>query len=139
MTLSLSKEELLSARIRLGEIELIFDTSALLMQGVSLDLLQEHLANHIRLIASPYCSFEGVRHLDDSGDFDEYQELMQKIELIGVADLPTFESSEELGLKEFNRRQRKDRAFAAAHNIANFCIGVAFNEFQDEQLLTIRW
>lgn len=131
----LSKDELLSARIRMGEIELIFDTSAL--RGISQEELRAFSVNKIRMIASPYCAFEGIRHLDDENDFEKYRSLMKKIDEIGVAHLPTYESSEELGLANFNRRQKDDRALAAA--IAKYCAKLeSINEMRLIHLIDTR-
>jgi len=96
----------------MGEIELIFDTSAL--RGISLERLRAFSANKVRMVASPFCAFEGIRHLDDEKDFGKYRALMKKIDEVGVAHVPTYESSDELGLVNFNRRKKDDKAFAAA-------------------------
>jgi len=106
------KQSILAVRIKLGEIDLVFDTSALM--GIKIDTLTNMKMSGIRMEASPYCAFEGIRHLDDPNLFPRYKWLLSKIDMIGVAHLPTYESSLDLGIRKVNREQSIDRQFAAA-------------------------
>lgn len=103
---------ILAVRIKLGEVDLIFDTSALM--GIKTETLANMKMNGIRMMASPYCAFEGIRHIDDPNKFLRYKWLLKKIDMIGVAHLPTYESSLDLGIHNLNRSKSIDRQFAAA-------------------------
>ncbi len=105
-------KEILSTRIKIGEIELIFDTSAL--RAIGYNELEELTKNRIRMLASPYCAFEAIRHIDIQNDFDRYKSLLQKIDLIGTAHMPNYESSIELGIKGISPSKAVDKSFAAA-------------------------
>jgi len=117
MNLALNPVELLSYLIRIGELELVFDTSALFR--MSDEFLINTRNNGVKLSASPYCVFELVRHLADKRKFEDTTRHLRKIDSIEIAHIPTYESSKELGIARANPRKRHDSEFAAA--IAHRC------------------